>query len=111
MRWTWTCVDRPNFIYAAMIRQHSIKSTGKLKKLRRLDQMAMNTYAKVRSSTPSHTLEVLPDTFPLHLYLHKEATCTFVRLQNSLALNWHGESRLGLSYEVAATSGQGLGSS
>ena len=96
MRWTWTCVVRPNFIYAAVIWQHSIKSSGKLKELRRLDRMAMNTYAKVHSSTPSRTLELLSDTFPLHLYLRKEATCAYVRLQNSLVLNWHGESRSGL---------------
>ena len=95
MRWTWTCVVRPNFIYGSIIWQHSVKSVGKLKKVRRLNRMAMNTYATVHSSTPTQTLELMTDTFPLKLYLQKEATCAYVRLQNNLTLNWHGESRSG----------------
>ena len=95
MRWTWTCVVRPNFIYASVIWQHSIRSKGKIGKLDRLNRMAMNTYAKVHSSTPSKTLELLSDTFPLRLYLQKEATCAYVRLRNSLTLRWTGISRSG----------------
>ena len=96
MRWTWTCVIRPNFIYGSLLWQHSVKSVGKLAKVRRLNRMAMNTYAKVHSSTPTLTLELMTDTFPLKLYLQKEATCAYVRLQNNLTLEWHGESRSGL---------------
>lgn len=55
----------------------------------------MNTYAKVHSSTPTQTMELITDTFPLKLYLQKEATCAYVRLQNSLTLRWHGISRSG----------------
>lgn len=57
--------------------------------------MAMNTYAKVHSSTPTRTLELLSDTFPLKLYLQKEAACAYVRLQNNLTLNWTGVNRSG----------------
>ena len=96
MRWTWTCVVRPNFIYGSLLWQHSVKSVGKLKKVRRLNRMAINTYAKVHSSSPTQTLELMTDTFPLKLYLQKEATCAYVRLQNNLTLDWHGESRSGL---------------
>ena len=53
MRWTWNCVIRPNFIYGSLIWQHSVKTLGKLKKVRRLNRMATNTYAKVHSSTPT----------------------------------------------------------
>ena len=95
MRWTWNCVIRPNFIYAAIIWQHSIKTLGKKEKVRRLNRMAMNTYAKVHSSTPTMTMEIVTDTFPLDLYLKKEAACAYVRLQNVLTLTWHGVSRSG----------------
>ena len=95
MRWTWTCVVRPNFFYAAVIWQHSIKLKGKIEKVRRLNWMAMNTYAKVHSSTPTMAMELISDTFPLNLYLKKEATCAFIRLQNVLTLTWHGVSRSG----------------
>ena len=57
--------------------------------------MAMNTYAKVHSSTPTRTMEIATDTFPLHLYLQKEAACAYVRLQNSLTLTWTGVNRTG----------------
>ena len=96
MRWTWTCVVRPNFIYGSIIWQHSVKSQGKMDKVRRLNRMAMNTYATVHSSTPTRTMELMTDTFPLKLYLQKEATCAYVRLQNNLTLDWHGVNRSGL---------------
>ena len=96
MRWTWTCVVRPNFIYGSLLWQHSIKSKGKLDKVRRLNRMAMNTYARVHSSTPTRSMELMTDTFPLDLYLQKEATCAYVRLRNNLTLNWCGVSRSGL---------------
>ena len=57
--------------------------------------MGMNTYARVHSSTPTQTMEIMTDTFPLDLYLQKEATCAYVRLRNSLTLNWSGLSRSG----------------
>ena len=96
MRWTWTCVVRPNFIYGSLLWQHSIRSVGKVKKVRRLNRMAMNTYATVHSSTPTRSMELMTDTFPLDLYLQKEATCAFVRLRNLLTLRWCGLSRSGL---------------
>ena len=96
MRWTWTCVVRPNFIYGSIIWQHSVKSKGKIDKVRRLNRMAMNTYATVHSSTPTMSMEIMTDTFPLKLYLQKEATCAYVRLQNNLTLDWHGVNRSGL---------------
>ena len=95
MRWTWTCVVRPNFIYGSLLWQHSIKSVGKVKKVRRLNRMAMNTYATVHSSMQSQSMELMTDTFPLDLYLQKEATCAFVRLRNLLTLRWCGVSRPG----------------
>ena len=96
MRWTWPCVVRPNFIYGSLIWQHSARSLGKVGKVRRLNRMAMNTYATVQSSTPTRTLELMTDTFPLDLYLQKEATCAFVRLRSTLSLDWCGVSRSGL---------------
>ena len=68
---------------------------GKFKKVRRLNRMAMNTYAKVHSSTPTLTMELVTDTFPLKLYLQKEATCAYVRLQDCLTLTWPGVNRSG----------------
>ena len=95
MRWTWTCVVRPNFIYGSLLWQHSIATSGKIKKVRRLNRMAMNTYATVHSSTPTRSMEIMTDTFPLDMYLQKEATCAFVRLRNLLTLRWRGLSRSG----------------
>ena len=77
MRWTWNCVVRPNFIYGSLLWQHSTRSVGKVKKLRRLNRMGMNTYAQVHLSTPTQTMEILSDTFPLDLYLQKEANPRF----------------------------------
>ena len=57
--------------------------------------MAMNTYAKVHSSTPTRAMELITDTFPLKLYLQKEATCAYVRLQDCLTLTWTGVNRSG----------------
>ena len=95
MRWTWNCVVRLNFIYGSIIWQHSIKTDAKEKKVRRLNRLAMNTFATVHSSTPTQAMELITDTFPLKLYLMKEATCAFVRLQNTLTLTWHGINQTG----------------
>ena len=42
--------------------------------------MAMNTYATVHSSSLTQTMEIMTDTFPLDLYLQKEATCAFCEI-------------------------------
>ena len=55
----------------------------------------MNTYAKVHSSSPTRKMELITDTFPLKLYLMKEAACAYVRLQNNLTLRWTGINRSG----------------
>ena len=74
----------------SLIWEHSVKTLGKLKKVRQLNRMAMNMYAKVHSSTPTRTMELVTDTFPLKLYLQKQVTCAYVRLQDCLTCTWPG---------------------
>ena len=93
MRWMYRCMVRTKFTYAAIVWAHAAQKKGIKTKLRRLNRIAINTYATVHRSSPSRALEILTDTFPLHLYLKKEAICAFVRLKDVLTLRWTGLDR------------------
>ena len=93
MRWMYRCMVRPKITYGALVWAFSIKSKGLRTKLRRLNRLGISMYAKVHRSSPSRGLEVITDTFPLDLYLQKEAVCAYVRLQNVLTLTWTGLDR------------------
>ena len=89
LRWAFTCVVRPMIIYACMIWGPTVNSSYS-EKFRRLNRMAMNTYAPFPRSSPTRLLEILTDTFPLDLYIKKEGLCAFIRLQADLPLTWTG---------------------
>ena len=94
MRWVYRCMVRPKITYGAIVWFHSVEKSKSLKKkLRRLNRLGMNTYATVHRSSPTRGLEIIYDTIPLELYIRKEATCAYVRLQNVLTLEWLGFSR------------------
>ena len=93
MRWMYRCMVRTKFTYAALVWFSAAQSLSMQKKLRRLNRIAINTYATVHRSTPSRGLEIMTDTFPLHLYLRKEAVCSYIRLKNVLTLRWTGLDR------------------
>ena len=93
MRWVYRCVVRPKITYGALVWAFSVKTKGLRLKLRRLNRLGISTYARVHRSSPSRGLEIITDTFPLHLYLQKEAVCAYVRLRNVLTLRWTGLDR------------------
>ena len=94
MRWVYRCMVRPKITYGAIVWFHSVEKSKSLKKkLRRLNRLGMNTYATVHRSSPTRGLEIIYDTIPLELYIRKEVTCAYVRLQNVLTLEWLGFSR------------------
>ena len=88
MRWAYTGIVRPMLCYGAMIWGH--RAPEMEAKLRRVNRMAMNTFANFPKSTPSRALEIMLDVTPLHLFCLKEALATHVRLQDLLHLDWPG---------------------
>ena len=100
LRWAYTCVVRPMVIYGCMIWAPALVR-GYVEKFRRLNRMAMNTYAHFPRSSPTRLVEILTDTFPLDLYVRKEGLCAYVRLSESLQLDWHGRDDTVLTHNVS----------
>ena len=92
-RWVFRCIVRPMIVYGSMTWAHSIDSDSIIKKLRRVNRLAISTYTMFPRSTPTQAVELLTDTFPLHLWLQKEALCAYIRLATKLPLDWSGRNR------------------
>ena len=92
-RWVFRCVVRPMFTYASVIWTHSIDTPLLRQYLRRVNRLAISTYTLFPRSTPTQGVELLTDTFPLHLWMEKEALCAFVRLAHLLPLTWSGVNK------------------
>ena len=92
-RWVFRCVVRPMFTYASVIWAHSIDSDTLRLMVRRVNRLALSTYTLFPKSTPTQGLELLTDTFPLHLWLEKEALCAYIRLSSLLPLTWSGRNK------------------
>ena len=90
MRWAYTGIVRPMFCYGAMIWGH--RAPELMEKFRRLNRMAINTFASFPKSTPTIALEVMLEVMPLHLVCVQEAVAARVRLDNVLEFGWHGTS-------------------
>ena len=90
MRWMYTCMVRPMILYGSVVWAHEACNLGVPDKLRKLNRLGMSTYTRFLPSTPTRALEILTDTFPLHLYTQKEALCAFIRLIAIMTLNWRG---------------------
>ena len=91
-RWVYRCVVRPMIVYSSVIWTHAVDSPGILKKLRSLNRLGISTYTMFPRSTPTRSVELLTDTFPLHLWLEKEAICAFIRLNKLMPLDWIGRN-------------------
>ena len=91
-RWVFRCVVRPMMVYGSVCWAHSIDTPSVILKLRRINRLAMSTYTLFPRSTPTRAVEILSDTFPLHLWLQKEAICAFIRLVDLLPLTWLGKN-------------------
>ena len=90
MRWMYTCMVRPMILYGSVVWAHEACNLLVPDKLRKLNRLGMATYTRFLRSTPTRALEILTDTFPLHLYTQKEALCAFIRLISIMTLNWRG---------------------
>ena len=100
MRWAYTCVVRPMVIYGCMVWAPSLVRHY-IDKFRSFNRMAMNTYAPFPRSSPTRLVEILTDTFPLDLYVRKEGLCAFIRLGESVALNWGGVDNTLLTHNIS----------
>ena len=88
MRWAYLGVVRPMLCYAAMIWGH--RAPESVAKLRRVNRMALNTFANFPKSTPTTALEIALDVMPLHLFCLQEALATKSRLRDLTSLEWDG---------------------
>ena len=90
MRWAYIGIVRPMLCYGAMIWGH--RAPELIEKFRRINRMALNTFANFPRSTPTTALEVMLDLKPLHLFCVQEAVAARVRLDQVLEFGWHGTS-------------------
>ena len=72
---------------------HSIDRPSIIQKLRKINKLAIAMYTMFLRSTPTRAVELLTDTFPLHLRLEKEALCAYIRLAKLLPLTWSGTNK------------------
>ena len=89
-RWVYRCVVRPMLVYGSVTWAHSIDRPSIIRKLRKVNRLAMATYTMYPRSSPTRAVEILTDTFPLHLWIEKEALCAYIRLAKLLPLTWEG---------------------
>ena len=90
MRWAYIGIVRPMLCYGAMIWGH--RAPELLEKFRRVNRMAINTFANFPKSTPTAALEVMTDVMPLHLFCVQEAILARIRLNDVIEFGWHGTS-------------------
>ena len=90
MRWVYTCMVRPMILYGSVVWGHEACELSIPDKLKKLNRLGMATYTRFLRSTPTQALEIITDTFPLHLYTQKEALCAFIRLLPIMELTWRG---------------------
>ena len=91
-RWLYRCVVRPMIVYASVVWAHSMYREVRIRKLRKLNSLAVHTYTLFPRSLPIQGIELLTDTFPLHLWLQKEALCAYIRLADKMTLEWSGRN-------------------
>ena len=73
MRWAYIGMVRPMLSYAAMAWAHEINNDHTKEKLRKLNRLAINTFAVIPRSTPTRYLEIALDVMPLDLYFKHTA--------------------------------------
>ena len=91
-RWVFRCVVRPMIVYGSVTWAHAIDRPSLESKLRKINRLAMATYTLFPRSSPTRAVEILTDTFPIHIWLEKEALCAFIRLAKLLPLTWSGKN-------------------
>ena len=90
MRWAYIGVVRPMLCYGAMIWGH--RAHELLETFRRINRIAINTFACFPRSTPTAALEVMLDLLPLHLFCVQEVVAARIRLDPVLEFGWEGTS-------------------
>ena len=86
--WAYTGIVRPGLTYASMNWGHAIQGKTVMKKLLRLDRLALLTATRIHMSTPTRGLQIIYGVLPLHLFIKQTGACTYTRLQNLLQLDW-----------------------
>ena len=90
MRWAYLSIVRPMLCYGSMIWGH--RAPYHANKLRRINRMAINTFAHFPKSSPTAALEIMLDIAPLHLFCQQEGLAARSRLGAVLNLGWDGNS-------------------
>ena len=90
MRWAYIGIVRPMLCYGSMIWGHRAPELAA--KFRRINRMAINTFASFPRSTPTAALGVMLDIPPLHLFCIQEAVAARIRMDDVLEFGWHGTS-------------------
>ena len=88
MRWAYLGIVRPMLTYGAMIWGH--RAPFHIDRLRRINRMAINTFANFPRSTPTTALEIMLDIQPLHLFCMQEGLAARSRLNNVVGIDWPG---------------------
>ena len=90
MRWAMEGMVKPMLSYGALVWAHEINTEVLIKKFRKINRLAINTFSLVPRSTPTRLLEVILDVMPLHLWCREIAVKTYFRLYKMLDLKWSG---------------------
>ena len=78
--------------YAALIWTHEIKTARIQTELKKLDRLAMLSFAQVKRSTPTEGLRIIYDIIPAHLFLEKVGLASYVRQYDYLSSLWRGST-------------------
>ena len=90
MKWAYEGIVKPMLTYGALVWAHELNTDCLIKKLRKVNRLAINTLCLVPRSTPTRLLEVMLDIMPLHIYCKFIAMSSYYRQYNSLVLGWAG---------------------
>ena len=85
MRWAYTGMVRPMLSYAALAWAHELNSDHLKDQLRKLNRLAINTFAVIPRSTPTRYLEIALDIMPLEIYCQQVATASYYRLHKPVS--------------------------
>ena len=85
IRWVFTGIIRPKFIYGALIFGHQLHKSSRVKEMtNKLNRVAAMCVTKITRSTPQAALGLILDIIPLDLHIKKEGLKTFLRLNRQL---------------------------
>ena len=92
MKWTYEGIVRPGLGYAAMIWTHKLKTARIQTELKKLDRLAILSFAQVKRPTPTEGLRIIYDIIPAHLHLEMVGLASYIRQYSFLSALWRGST-------------------